>query len=57
MEYVNIAWGWYENHKEFVEHLMEGETNRVKPSNEDINHPNLWKSIHWVWFFDNYNMK
>lgn len=57
MDYIEKAYEWYENHKEHVEKIIEEGDNSIKPSKEDIEHPELWKGIHWSWFFDNYNMK
>ena len=44
---------------EHVEHVKIMQLNPtsdklVEPSNEDLNHPELWKSSHWNWFFDNH---
>jgi len=57
LEYASEAYAWYEKHDKHVEKLLEGISKSVKPSKEDINHPELWKGIHWRWFFENFNMK
>lgn len=57
LEFIEHAYQWYEEHKEHVEFLIKDEMFKVEPSKEDATNPALWKSIHWVWFFDNYNMQ
>ncbi len=44
---------WYE-HKRHVNGLMDDRVPSVAPSGSDMNHPELWKPIHWNWFFDHY---
>lgn len=61
LEFVDNAWEWYQKHTEHVERLKKLDINRLvpyfAPSNEDRNHPELWKPGHWRWFFENYHME
>jgi len=54
--YIEEAYEWYLLHKELVDKLIENEKGYHHPSNEDRNHPELWKPATWRWFFNNYNM-
>lgn len=42
---------WADNHWEHVTRLIESATACVAPSGSDLNHPELWKAIHWLWFW------
>lgn len=57
LEYASNAYNWYEKHDKHVEKLLSVAKNSVKPSREDLNHPELWKPMHWKWFFENFSMK
>lgn len=37
-----------------VNWLMNDRAPSVAPSGSDLNHPELWKDIHWNWFFDHF---
>ena len=50
MKFVGIATKWYKEHKNHVSDLVNGIVTDYKPSEEDMNHPNLWKGEHWKWF-------
>ena len=36
--------------------LYNKNVKEIKLSYEDINHPELWKDIHWSWYFENYKI-
>lgn len=56
LDYIEKAYEWYLNHKEHVDNIMSLYDNYFPPSNEDRNHPELWKAGTWRWFFNNYKM-
>lgn len=43
---------WLKKHHDHVLKLVAGEAQGIKPSGSDGRRPELWKSIHWRWFFD-----
>lgn len=44
---------WYRTHQKHVSGLMYGCTSpSVKPVGEDARRPELWKALHWKWFFE-----
>lgn len=44
---------WYNGHSRLVDGLMQNSRgNSVAPSGSDLDYPELWKAIHWNWFFD-----
>ena len=52
MGYMTTAKEWYDKHTEHVDKLRESTKLSVRPSLEDFYHPELWKNIHWNWFFE-----
>lgn len=56
-DYIEKAYEWYLNHKEHVDEMVSFGETKLPPSNEDRNHPELWKAATWRWFFYNYNME
>lgn len=57
-EYIeDKAETWYQNHKEHVEKLIKNSDVNfpVRPSLEDMERPELWKGMHWIWFLEERN--
>lgn len=57
---INIekAREWYENHTDHVNSLIIPYKGVIyEPSDEDREHPELWKPAHWKWFFLHYEEK
>lgn len=50
LKFVGIATKWYKENKKNISDLVSNTTTDYKPSEEDMNHPNLWKGEHWRWF-------
>ena len=44
---IENALKWREKHRKHVFRLMQECNNRVEVSQEDANHPELWKPMHW----------
>lgn len=56
-EIKDKALSWYEQHKDHVDMISEGAvTDKISPSGSDLFRPELWKGIHWLWFFSWQNM-
>jgi len=54
---ISKAKEWHMAHSEHCLKLFyEAEKDNVcyPPSEEDANHPNLWKPAHWSWFYMHY---
>lgn len=47
----NKAHSFLHDHSDHVHNLFDKKTPSVAPSGSDMFHPELWKGIHWVWFF------
>jgi hypothetical protein len=47
---------WYLSHRDHVKGLVKSAEGGegYPPSGSDLFHPELWKSKHWVWFFEWY---
>ena len=45
---------FYHRHKRHVNELMSDRVPSIAPSGSDLNHPELWKPIHWNWFMDHF---
>lgn len=44
---------WYDKHTEFVDRIVEAETDiAFPPSKEDASNPALWKAGSWKWFLE-----
>lgn len=45
---------WYTAHSEHVQNLLKNSFGKkgVEPTGSDASHPELWKAIHWIWFFN-----
>lgn len=43
---------WYCEHRQHVESLRKESSNAIYPGVEDCGHPELWKGIHWNWYFN-----
>jgi hypothetical protein len=46
---------WYKAHAVHVERLVShphASKAAIEPSGSDAIHPELWKDIHWNWFFN-----
>lgn len=53
-EALNKGEAWLADHKEHVQRITFSRTSSkqvVQPSGEDLRRPELWKDIHWNWFF------
>lgn len=51
------ALSWWSKYSDCVEERMkEAKTDQVAPSGSDLFRPELWKGIHWRWFFRWQNM-
>jgi hypothetical protein len=52
MNWIEKAQVWYERHTGHVNKIvgMEKSGFEFKPSDEDLNHPDLWKPQSWKWF-------
>lgn len=52
---LDKAMKWYNNHEEHVDTMIEEilgkQMKGVPPSGSDLYNPELWKDIHWKWFF------
>lgn len=49
---IAIGNEWYNKHTEHVNKLVQNVTISVPPSGVDVLSPELWKPMHWRWFFD-----
>lgn len=48
------AMAWYTEHENHVDQMLEllgVRTKGIRPSGSDMFRPELWKDIHWKWFF------
>lgn len=45
------AKNWFSCHEKHVKTLIKESSFAVCPSGSDMYKPELWKSIHWNWFF------
>jgi len=47
---------WLAKNRTHVEQLVDyhrvGNTPAVKPTGSDLGRPELWKDIHWLWYFE-----
>ena len=43
-------------HKDHVIIIIKEKTNAVAPSGSDLFKPELWKAIHWNWFFETFSI-
>jgi hypothetical protein len=50
-EVFNNAVNFLHDYSDHVHSSFDKETSSVAPSGSDMFHPELWKGIHWVWFF------
>lgn len=50
------ALSWYKEHQLHVNKLVHGKKIEIAPSGSDMFRPELWKAIHWVWFFKHMNI-
>ena len=41
-------------HKEHVASICADKENAVAPSGSDLFKPELWKAIHWNWYFETF---
>lgn len=46
---------WFKKHESHVCKLITGKHDipEIEPSGSDAARPELWKDIHWAWFFAN----
>ena len=51
-EQIEKAWEWYIKHEDHVLKMIKNrmDNNVYRPSEEDVNHPELWKVGHWLYF-------
>jgi hypothetical protein len=50
---VMNARGWYNDHKTYVDSIVDINTRAITPSMEDcLTGPQVWKAEHWAWFID-----
>jgi hypothetical protein len=49
---TGVAINFYLNHTEHVEKLMKEAKVGIQPTGQDAFHPELWKGIHWKYYFD-----
>lgn len=56
MEIEQKAKAWLQNHSNHVALISDLSENAVSPSGSDMFRPELWKGIHWNWFFATYNV-
>lgn len=47
----NNAFTWLHDHADHVYNLFDKDTPAVAPSGSDLFRPELWKGIHWQWYF------
>lgn len=50
-EVYNKAWTFIHDHSEYVSKMLIMDTPSVAPSGSDMFKPELWKEIHWSWYF------
>lgn len=48
---------WYREHRTHVQKLLKNAFDSrnpvsIKPTGSDLHRPELWKTIHWRWFFE-----
>ena len=63
MDFIKNAREFYMRHTNHIDNLIIEKQNEYspnnfgyKPSEEDINHPELWKDNHWIWFDKNHGL-
>ena len=49
-EVYNKAFTFLHDHSDHVWSMVTKDKDSIAPSGSDMFHPELWKSIHWVWF-------
>lgn len=52
VEVIEKGFNWYKEHEDHVHDLIKDTEISVKPSGSDLLKPELWKDIHWNWFFE-----
>lgn len=50
-EIYNNAHNFLHDHADHVHSLFDKDTPPIAPSGSDMFKPELWKGIHWIWFF------
>lgn len=50
-ELYNKAFTYSHDNSELVHNSFNKKTPSIAPSGSDMFHPELWKDIHWSWFF------
>lgn len=51
-EVYEKAFTWNHDHADHVANLVYEKGPAVAPSGSDVFRPELWKGIHWRWFFE-----
>jgi hypothetical protein len=55
-EQITKAKTYYDNHKYFVDNLIQSARTSFPPTMAaDKNDPRIWKESHWKWFFETFN--
>jgi len=50
-EQIEKAYKWNDKHERHVTKLMSESKGLCAPLEEDMGSPELWKPMHWRWFF------
>ena len=50
VEVLKKAKAFKKENKRYVEDRLKRAKHGIAPSGSDLNHPELWKGIHWYWF-------
>lgn len=49
---TGVALSFYLGHTKHVDNLVKAAKVGIKPTGSDAYHPELWKGIHWKYYFD-----
>ncbi len=53
---IEAGEAWYAERAAHVDRMIATDNDiipAIEPAGSDALHPELWKDIHWVWFFEN----